>query len=181
MLTLLFLGSCNVRAESDNPFGFETQTHPLQYEYCKKEETDFLHEPFLHECQSAPRMHPDIKTIYLKFVEGVGLCFIRANSGDFIGFGKELGGLIDSFKDQIANKYGSPTSELKEIDPEKEETVFGGKEYRYEWNPNEGFSGLGAVASISVKRLLGMAIIFFELETSEACQKKEDELRNRAF
>ena len=48
-------------------------------------------------------------TIRLKFIEDVGLCFIRANSGDFVYLGKELRDLIDGFKDQIANKYGPPT------------------------------------------------------------------------
>ncbi|MCY4133108.1 MAG: hypothetical protein OXF39_10775 [Nitrospira sp.] len=30
-------GNPSARAESDNPFGFETNKHPLEYEYCKKE------------------------------------------------------------------------------------------------------------------------------------------------
>lgn len=185
MIGLLFVGSSIVRAESGNPFGFETQTHPLQYEYCKKEEAEgFLRDHFLYECRSAPRMHPDIATIWLRFVEDAGLCFIRARSGDFVIFGKELRDLIEGLKDQIVNKYGPPTSELKEVDPEKEDgLVIGDGEYRYDWNPKEGFRGLGDVVSISVARgrRTGFVFIDFELKTSEACQKKEDELRAHAF
>lgn len=183
---VLCSGSPTVQADSPNPFGFETNTHPLEYEYCKKkEEQYFQYIHFLYECRSAPRMHPDIKIIYLKFVEGVGLCFIRAHSRATLVFGKELGNLIDGLKDQIVNKYGPPTSELKEVDLEEETTLIGDKEYRYDWNSKEGFRGLGEVVSISVTgehiRFGFRALIDFELKTSEACQKKEDELRNHAF
>ena len=34
---VLMTGSLGARADSGNPFGFETNTHPLKYEYCKKE------------------------------------------------------------------------------------------------------------------------------------------------
>ena len=190
MIGLLFMGSSNVRADNGNPFGFETQTHPLQYEYCKKTEAEYGgREPFLYECRSAPRVHPDIERISLKFVEDVGLCFIRAASPDYALFDKRLKDLIDGFKDQIVKKYGPPTSELKEVDPqflvtEKEyRLITGDEKYRYDWEQKSGFSGLGDVARISVERGFqsGRAFIFFELKTSEACQKKEDELRFHAF
>lgn len=32
----LIAGSPSAQADSGNPFGFETQTHPLKYEYCQK-------------------------------------------------------------------------------------------------------------------------------------------------
>ena len=77
MLAVFFTGSLPAQAESDNPFGFETQTHPLQYEYCKK--APGLFRDHGYKCSSAPRPHPDLQEYMLQFVEDVGLCSISAN------------------------------------------------------------------------------------------------------
>ena len=192
VLTMLIVGafvanSTCAEAESDNPFGFETHTHPLEYEYCQRVEREHEFARDLYECRSAPRMHPDLQNIHLNFVEGVGLCFIRAGSFDNIIFDKKLKDLIDGFKDQIVQKYGPPTSQLKEVDPayfigdEEFDLVGEKKAYRYDWEQQAGFRGRGDVAGISVARLSGKAIIVFDLKTSEACRQKMDEHRSRAF
>lgn len=73
----LFAGSPSARADSGNPFGFETNKHPLKYEYCKKEPGLFRGHGYV--CSSAPRPHPDIQEYQLQFVEDVGLCTIEAS------------------------------------------------------------------------------------------------------
>lgn len=75
---VLMMGSLGARADSGNPFGFETNTHPLKYEYCKKEPGLFRNHGY--KCSSAPRPHPDLEEYMLKFVEQVGLCFILATN-----------------------------------------------------------------------------------------------------
>ena len=74
IINVLFTGISGARADSENPFGFETNTHPLEYEYCKKETELFRNHGY--KCNSAPRPHPDLQEYKLQFVEQVGLCFI---------------------------------------------------------------------------------------------------------
>ena len=37
LCAVIFIGNQSVGAESQNPFGFETQKNPVQYDYCKKD------------------------------------------------------------------------------------------------------------------------------------------------
>ena len=69
-------GDPDAWADSGNPFGFGTNTHPLEYEYCKKEPGLFRDHGY--KCSSAPRPHPDLQEYELQFVEQVGLCFLLA-------------------------------------------------------------------------------------------------------
>ena len=73
-------GSPGTWADSGNPFGFETNTHPSEYEYCQKETGFFPNHGY--KCSSAPppRPHPDILEYELLFVEQVGLCYISAKT-----------------------------------------------------------------------------------------------------
>ena len=103
LVGLLCIGSPTAQADSPNPFGFETNTHPLTYKYCKKMKGKDSYSHFWYQCRSAPRMHPDIAGIRLQFVEGVGLCKIGAIS---FGIGKTIS--LDGFKEQIAETYGPP-------------------------------------------------------------------------
>ena len=94
-------GNPSASADSENPFGFETNKHPLEYEYCKKEPGLFRGHGY--KCSSAPRLHPDLEEYALQFVEDVGLCSIVAAREDrFIG--------TEMFHLQIAKKYGLPTT-----------------------------------------------------------------------
>ena len=71
-------GSPGTWADSGNPFGFGTNTHPSEYEYCQKETGLFRNHGY--KCSSAPRPHPDILEYELGFVEQVGLCYISAKT-----------------------------------------------------------------------------------------------------
>ena len=180
IIGLLFMGSPSVRAESENPFGFETNKHPLTYEYCKKMETTSFKLGYEYECSSAPRKHPDIRRIHLHFVEDVGLCSIKAMSFDFLGDDRR--DPVDSFKDRVAQKYGPPTSKTEEGD--LKDPFSSNVKYRYDWDQRAGFSGLGDVVSIHVVLFphVSMTVqVIFELNTREACDKKEDEMRTIAF
>ena len=161
---LLCIGSPTAQADSPNPFGFETQTHPLEYEYCKT-----LDYHFWYECSSAPRMHPDIEQINLKFVEGVGLCAIAAAS---FGIGKTVS--LDGFKNQVTETYGPPTSKIED-------------EYKpgYAWSREEGFPGFGDVTSIKVYKAhrakAYRVYLLFAMVPFDECSKAIDQKRAEAF
>ena len=107
----LFAGSPSARADSGNPFGFETDKHPLEYEYCEKAEANAFKKQYWYECSSAPRIHPDIEAYFLHFVEDIGLCQILVDSFDF---NDKLGKKFERFKRQIAKKYGPPNRKSEE-------------------------------------------------------------------
>lgn len=114
-------------------------------------------------------MHPDIEAILLDFVKEVGLCDITAFS--FMQTSDALNAVADTFKDQLARKYGPPTSKT---------------EYQYNWFPNEGFGGVGDVKLLTVGRndIRGRSnrvIVYFRLVTVEACKMKIEEYRSNAF
>ena len=130
MIGILIAGSLDARADSGNPFGFETNKHPLEYEYCKKEPG--LYRGHGYKCSSAPRPHPDLEEYALQFVEDIGLCFIAArhqarhqpkpftNSYD----------MFEMFHRQIAKKYGPPsTRKIGRLDH--------GEDNSYQWSPSE--------------------------------------------
>ena len=126
VLGTLITGSLSARADSGNPFGFETNKHPLEYEYCKKEPGGYRGHGY--KCSSAPRPHPDLAEYALQFVEDVGLCFIAArhqpkpftNPKD----------MFETFHRQIAKKYGPPTSrKIKRPDRNEDSS--------YQWVPSE--------------------------------------------
>lgn len=170
-----FAGISCAEAESGNPFGFETQTHPLNYEYCKKREPKDADNHFTYECSSAPRMHPDIESILLYFIEGAGLCFIEARS--FKRGQDETKELVDTFQEQITQKYGSPSSKSDVPDYKDPYRSI----YRYDWDKKAGFGGLGDVDGIGVRAGDGFsrARVFFGL--GAACKEKIDERRGMAF
>ena len=55
----VLLGSGSAWASPDNPFGFETHKHPLEYGYCRYL-PDHLYRGYGYSCKSAPREHPDL-------------------------------------------------------------------------------------------------------------------------
>ena len=171
LFVVLMTGSLSTRADSGNPFGFETNTHPLKYEYCK-EDKDPKHSGLRnhgYQCSSAPRPHPDFQNYALEFVEDVGLCRIFATSNVFV-WEKNL---LEEVKKQIAEKYGPPTSKS-------------GQNYEpiYHWSSEEGFNGLGDVKAIrlSANRSGNTLELFvkFALRASQ-CQKVLDDKAKSAF
>ena len=171
VIGLLCLGSSCVWAESQNPFGFETNTHPLEYGYCERYEFEKDESRFWYKCSSAPRMHPDIDYIFLKFVEDVGLCGISAYS---FTSSKKIEDRVDLFKDQIVQKYGHPTQKTEDK-----------SEYGYDWDPETGYSGLGNIERIRVHESYtnrtNRVSVVFRLKASKTCHEKIDEHRASAF
>ncbi len=168
---VLVVGNSSAWAENENPFGFETDKHPLEYEYCKRAESTAVKSQYWYICSSAPRIHPDIEGFFLYFVEDVGLCFIEAFS---FGNPEKIRDSVDRFKDQIAKKYGPPTRKSEEE-----------SKYRYDWDQETGFKGLGDVDTIWVEKAIRggsyRVSVDFGLVTRDACRKKKDENRHRAF
>ena len=176
VLGALIAGNPSVRADSGNPFGFETDKHPQEYEYCKKykDPEDSGLRGHGYKCSSAPRPHPDFQEYLLGFVEEVGLCTINATSNHFFLRQEPK---FEVFRDQIVSKYGPPTS-----------TTENASEPAYHWLPQEGFKGLGDVRAIdlSADRFEDgfskfLARVSFWLVPLNTCLKKIDEKANRAF
>lgn len=192
VLAALFTGSLNAWAESENPFGFETNKHPLEYDYCKKEPGLFRGHGY--KCSSAPRPHPDLEEYALQFVEDVGVCGIEAYLDDVPL--RAIEKRIELFKNQIAKKYGPAAIPTEE---ENRDTVtgFNWQILRYYWNSNGGFKGLGDVKRIQIRaystdkdptyELLkddpnkNWVTITFELVTLDACLKQINDKADHAF
>ena len=190
MFGALITGSLNALAESGNPFAFETNKHPLEYDYCKKVDLDAIetHSDFDHysyECSSAPKIHPDVGNYYLTFVEDIGLCFIGANSFGFrdfgntkenMFFGNTEENMFEEFKLQLAKKYGLPAR--------KNDRNAAGS-YRYDWDQEAGFKGLGDVRTIWLKMRAHEGYYYvevgFQLVTFDACQNKVQDMKFSAF
>ena len=121
MLGTLFAGSLAALADSGNPFGFETNKHPLEYEYCKKEPGLFRGHGYT--CSSAPRPHPDIQEYQLQFVEDVGLCTIETSTHlSTVTYGRHFGGaIIFDYQTHIANQLGEFLNEI-EFERDNEDT-----------------------------------------------------------
>ena len=180
MFGSLIIGSLNAQADSGNPFGFETNKHPLEYEFCKKIDLNAVetHSEFDHysyECSSAPRIHPEVGKYYLTFVEDLGLCFIAAESfRDKVAY-SSTEEIVEKFKLQIAKKYGLPARE-------KDRESRSG--YRYDWDHEAGFKGLGNVRAIWLKsRHQGgyYVEVAFHLVSLDACRKKVTDMKYSAF
>lgn len=170
VIVMLCLGSSTVLAESDNPFGFETQTHPLQYEYCKKEEPHFA-KGHAYRCRSAPRPHPDFQRYMVMFVEEVGLCSITAGTIPEYNSGLKM---FKMFQTQIANKYGPPTSN-------DDEKMRKNRRAEMRWEPHAGFVGIGDIQSIRLNLHPRSIIASFWLVTFDECWKAIDQKRAEAF
>ncbi len=174
VLGTFITGNPSVQADSGNPFGFETNKHPLEYEYCKKEPGLFRGHGY--KCSSAPRPHPDLEVYKLQFVEDVGVCVIV---GSYEGWFLNVGNFVGNFKSQIANKYGPPTAGLKQESPPLEFPT------KYAWYPKAGFKGLGDVKGIEIRANYDASSrwveIVFWLVPNNACQKEIDDKADRAF
>ncbi len=174
IMVLLLVEIPGAKAADENPFGFKTQTHPLEYKYCKRVNVDSFNSQFWYECSSAPRMHPDVKNILLKHVEDVGLCAMLVGSysiGDNIS--------VDTFKDQITAKYGPHTGRT-EADP-KAYAEAGG----YTWLKSEGFAGLGDVEAITLykgyREGAYRVVVTFRFALYDRCDEVVEQRRMAAF
>ena len=195
-LAVLFTGSLPAQAESDNPFGFETNKDPLQYEYCKK--VPKLLRNYGYRCGSAPRPHPDFEWYNLQFVKGVGLCRILAGGQDF-ALEMEFDEVVQIFKSQIAHKYGPPTKDTKQeterldeedFDPHgvrEQYKVAPSPERHVHWSPEAGFQGLGDVKAIELEvselaeGLRNHISATFWLVTFDECIEAIDNKARQAF
>lgn len=179
VIVAVFTGSFCRGAEGGNPFGFETNTHPLEYEYCGKAQ-DHIRYPYLYICKSAPRSHPDFYQYDLNFLEGVGLCAISSwTFGKYTNKDSRLENLIEKLKEQLSKKYGSGR-------PEKFPGV-------YIWDKKAGFNGLGNVEQIRMRKWVQVhrtgksaysaygIVVHFRLENMTLCQDKLYDKGSQAF
>ena len=172
LLGWLLLAHSTAWAESENPFGFETLTHPRTYSYCKQNQKKglwFQHYGYI--CTSAPRPHPEFRTYVLVFIGHSGLCEIMAFSEPQ----KELA-LVERYKEQIEGKYGPPTSSSTDD-----------QNLVYSWSSEEGFPGVGNIAGIKFKIIQNGIIIrtsvkgFVRFWFRKSCAQALIDQADRAF
>lgn len=135
------IGSGSAWASPDNPFGFETHKHPLEYG-CSYVADD-LFRGYGYTCAAAPRDHPDMTYYTVQFVPNVGVCVIEATAANIEP--DAFAGLAVKLRDQITEKYGP------ELEALRDDHRVGGKFKgltAFFWIPKEGTAGIGDVAAI---------------------------------
>ena len=111
---VLVVGNSSAWAENENPFGFETDKHPLEYEYCKRDPGLINFRGHGYTCSWAPRPHPDIQEYQLQFVEDIGLCAIEASTHPSTDiYGRHFVEVfISDYQTHIANQLGEFLNEI---------------------------------------------------------------------
>ena len=111
---VLVVGNSSAWAENENPFGFETDKHPLEYEYCKRDPGLINFRGHGYTCSWAPRPHPDIQEYQLQFVKDVGLCVIVASTQPSTAYTHAGHGeaFISDYETQIANQLAEFLNEI---------------------------------------------------------------------
>ena len=189
MIGLLFMGSSCGQAESenfsDNPFGLEGPT----FMDCVQMNPEDAKSHYYYTCNSMPREHPDIEAVLMKYVDDVGICWMKAISFERKNV-EDTEAFVDRLKDEIARKYGPPTSQVKETLPKylpTERRYLLPREseklkHNYKWRQDEGFKGVGNVSGIRLEKEPSLrARIVFNFFAADACQKKLAEKRASAF
>ena len=171
---------------SDNPFGFGTQTHPLDYENCRSMSKQYGGQGYrgdAYECESAPRPHPDLTEYWLEFVEGVGVCAIEGRADELRS--EQASDLEIRLIAQIKAKYGLGDPQTADIRQPSRREFLG----TYVWVKPTGASGWMTVTKIELtaSRSEEYAIprswvtVRMQLETAEACQTRLDKLGQQAL
>ncbi len=173
---VVLMGSGSAWASPDNPFGFETNKHPLEYG-CSYVADD-LFRGYGYTCATAPRDHPDMTYYTVQFVPNVGGCVIETTAANIEP--DVFAGLAVKLRDQITEKYGPELEALR--DDHRVRGKFQGVTSFY-WIPKEGTAGIGDVAAIRLRTneaLPGkdsLMWIQFQalLHTKPACQTAMDQ------
>ncbi len=173
------------------PFGFNIDKHPKNYEYCKKAKK----QRYWWNCNSASRPHSAFEIYFLQYVGGVGICVIKG-IGKVIkndAYGTSTISTIDKLHDQLAKKYGTGKKHdflrSGSIWNDPRDWMMGIRKrertYAYSWWPKYGFQPVGNVKSLVVAakaiRSGGYAVVEFNLATKVKCDKKIEEDESKAF
>lgn len=126
-LTALFVIPLVSLATSANPFGFATETHPMTYGYCKKDDDPDVNSRDFYVCNDAPRPYPGFYEYNLHFVEGAGVCWLSAAMT-----GKDLRSEALEIMRHLTKKYGEPTTGTSM------------------WDKKDGFRAVGNVTNVIV-------------------------------
>ena len=176
-LAFFVAGGVPVYAASENPFGFDHETHPLKHDYCKREHNPTFENFRSHGyfCTSAPRPHPDLHHYWVMYVRGVGVCQILAQTYDqsLNESWVNTNSVFQTMRTQLIQKYGPATSESAS-----------NHEAMSKWIPKDGFERVGDVRSLLLRTgIVGnnwIATVAFTLG-DEMCRAVLDELGNRVF
>ena len=150
--TLLVFGT----TLADAPFGFESNAHPADYDYC---EATGLAE--LYRCKSSPRPHSAFDLYFLHYVDGLGLYKLSAvgKSAANDNYGSKSRKKADELAQQISRKYGPHTNSHDFLLPgsfwdEPRYWMMGvnveDRYYGYYWTEAEGYKKVGDVTTIQV-------------------------------
>ena len=155
------IGSGTVWAASDNPFGFETDKHPLKYEPCLYVAPDVdQFRGFGFECTSAPRDHPDFTRYMLQYVDGVGVCMIEATAWPVPR--DDFEALVTKAINHLVLKYGPELTELRDAHTFQD----GSESTDYFWVPRPT-KGAPAIGDVTALRLS----VYLQAEKGEQANK----------
>lgn len=159
VILLALWGVAKGETESNIPFGFKEHSPPTG---CRESDAP----PYRHySCAEAPRVHPDIRRYHLYYMNGLGLCFLVADSWN-VPAPKFLS-LVTRIASQLSEKYGPP-----DLKPEKWEPQF------YMWKQLDG--AVEEIRLSPAKDKIGWAaVLHFLLRTP--CDQKLDERGRDAF
>lgn len=186
--TLLAFGT----ALADAPFGFESNAHPSDYDYC---EATGLAE--LYKCESSPRPHTAFDLYFLHYVDGLGLCKLSAvgKSDANDNYGTKSRQKADELAQEISRKYGPHTNrrDFLPLGSFWDEPRYwmmgvyvGDRYYAYYWTEAEGYKKVGDVTAIQVAVRaasfdLGYVVVTFEMSAISRCVERKEQSDSDAF
>ena len=189
LAVLIFILSSTVA--SAGPFGFDINTHPKEYGYCRPAKD----KPKAWYCGEAPRQHSAFEQYGLWFVEGVGICKIQAVGKSIKNdpYAYKLLKEMARVERHVSYKYG----EGKKYDHLKSDSIYrhpepknrkkwmsqmrrGLRDYGYRWSKEvDKVRKLDLFAVVEKKH--SYLIIHFELVTDFDCMRKLADKDSKAF
>ena len=178
-------------ALADGPFGVTMGSDIDSYKDCKPtKQTGYF------ECSALPRSHPDMQKYIIQAMPGIGVCFIRALTGEIEtgAHGIELRQRTDDLMEQIAKTYGAskktdllmPGSIWKESNHWVMAVLKKDRIYGYDWSPKtkaklkDGLTAI-RVAAVATGPTSGRVEVEFHSEKTKRCRQAEQEAKARAF
>lgn len=192
-ISFLAFWSFMVPACADGPFGVTAGDDAAAFAGCKP----LPGSVGKFQCDALPRAHPDVEAYVLSSLPGVGICWVRAASRavETSSFGTEIRAEVDSFAQQIAEKYGMDRRKQDQLangslwrEPrywmmslEKKDRAYG-----YQWSAGTGAKLPDRISSITVSPLpssqaSARVIVDFVFDNHSACEQAERKVKARAF
>lgn len=175
---LLFAG-----AAVAGPFGFDmadSRKPSEAYRFCGESSGGF----FNFECTTAPKPHPDMEYYLMSFVEGVGVCGLKAIGRDIPdnNRGSNTRFETERLANQVKLKYGSWSEKSNflvsnSIWDEPEDWMMSimqeDRYYSYTWDLSRAINGINSIylAAMAINRNTGYVIAEFYTSLEDTCDQ----------